>query len=121
MSTPIDVLFHHGANCSCAECQRSVKPFRNGKFLSKEEIDQINTDIQSLVTENRKLQAMLEKLTEEKVLAEQEQKEAEAVEEEEPAQAAKQANPKNLTISIDTSNLVYIAVIVVLLIMVLKK
>lgn len=127
MSTPIEVLFHHGSNCSCEQCQRVVKPFQNGKFLSKTEIDEINGNIQALVHENRKLQAMVEKLTEEKVLAQQAAQEQAAaaraeqvVEEEEPVKP-QAANQKSLTITIDTSNLVYIAVIVVLLIMVLKK
>jgi hypothetical protein len=129
MSTPIEVLFHHGANCSCEQCQRVVKPFQSGKFLSKAEIDEINGNIQALVHENRKLQAMVEKLTEEKVLAQQAAQEQavavakaeQEVEEEVPKQATQNPNPKSVTITIDTSNLVYIAVIVVLLIMVLKK
>ena len=125
MSTPIDVLFHHGANCDCEQCQKTLKPFRNGKFFSKDEIEQINSDIQSLVKENAKLQAMLEKLTEEKieskrlieVLQNPKAEEVEEVEEVKPT-----AKPsRNVTITVDTSNLFYIAVIAILLIMVLKK
>jgi FKBP-type peptidyl-prolyl cis-trans isomerase len=130
MSTPIEVLFHHSANCSCEQCQKALKPFRNGKFLSPEELEQINNDIQTLVKENQKLHAMLEKLTEEKIVQQQkaavEAEAAAAVEEEKREAAAEEepksaANPRNLTITIDTSNLIYIVVIVVLLIMVMKK
>ena len=125
MSTPIDVLFHHGANCACEQCQKTVNPYRNGKFFSKEEIDQINTDVQALVKENTKLQAMLEKLTEEKIETRKIIESLQTPEEEEPEESKESkevAKPsKNLTITIDTSNLFYIAVIAVLLIMVLKK
>jgi predicted nuclease with TOPRIM domain len=125
MSTPIEVLFHHGANCSCEQCQKTVKPFRNGKFFSREEIEQINDDLQSLVKENSKLQAMLEKLTEEKVetkklLESLQQREVKEEEETQEVEAVSKPS-RNLTITIDTSNLFYIAVIAILLIMVLKK
>lgn len=126
MSTPIEVLFHHSPNCSCDQCQKTVKPFRNGKFLSKEELEQINNDIQSLVQENQKLQTMLEKLAEEKIQLQKaivaEQQAQQSVQEEAQKEVPEPtANPRNLTITVDTSNLIYIVVIVVLLIMVMKK
>ena len=127
-ATPIDVLFHHGANCDCEQCQKTLKPFRSGKFLTKDEINQINADIKSLVDENTKLQSMLEKLAEEKLTLEKhlEQqlvetaRKAEAEEEPEEEPAPKAAS-KSITLVIDTSNLVYIAVIAILIIMVIKK
>ena len=132
-ATPIDVLFHHGANCDCEQCQKTLKPFRSGKFLTKDEINQINADIKSLVDENTKLQSMLEKLAEEKLTLEkhleQQQQMAETVakaqreeaEEEQAEEPAPKTASKTITLVIDTSNIVYIAVIAILIIMVIKK
>ncbi len=131
-ATPIDVLFHHGANCDCEQCQKTLKPFRSGKFLTKDEINQINADIKSLVDENTKLQSMLEKLAEEKLTLEkhleQQQQMAETVAkaqreeaEEEQAEPVPKTASKTITLVIDTSNIVYIAVIAILIIMVIKK
>ena len=123
MSTPIEVLFHHGANCSCEQCQRVLKPFQKGKFLSKEEIDQINSDIQNLVTENQKLQAVVDRLIEEQKKVAQKEEEEEKVEEQKQLKQAEAPEPanKNITIVIDTSKLIYIAIIAILVIMILKK
>ena len=122
MSTPIEVLFHHGANCSCEQCQRVLKPFQKGKFLSKEEIDQINSDIQNLVTENQKLQAVVDRLIEEQKTVAQKEEE-EKVEEQKQLKETEVPEPanKNITIVIDTSKLIYIAIIAILVIMILKK
>jgi hypothetical protein len=122
MSTPIEVLFHHGANCNCEQCQRVVKPFQKGKFLSKEEIEQINSDIQGLVSENQKLQTIVDRFMEQQKKLEE--KEAEKLVEEEEQKQLKEAevpSNKNITIVIDTSKLIYIAIIALLVIMILKK
>ena len=53
--TPIDSLLHHKVNCNCEKCLRNIKPFRDGKFVSKEELDALQKDLQALVQENEKL------------------------------------------------------------------
>lgn len=124
MSTPIEVLFHHSPNCSCEQCQKTVTPFRNGKFFSKEEIDQINNDMKSLIQENAKLQEIVDKF----VAREEEREKATATkstpspqQDEEDADDKTAKPSRNITITIDTSNLIYIAVIAILVIMIIKK
>jgi hypothetical protein len=125
MSTPIEVLFHHSPNCSCEQCQKTVKPFRNGKFFSKEEIDQINNDMKSLIQENAKLQEIVDKF----VAREEEREKTTAAkatpspqqEDEEDADDKTAKPSRNITITIDTSNLIYIAIIAILVIMIIKK
>lgn len=69
--TPIEALFHHKANCTCESCNRVVKPFRSGTFVSNEDIEKMNKSIQELIQENSRIQTALNQVTEQKNALEQ--------------------------------------------------
>lgn len=163
--TPIESLFHHSPNCPCESCKKAIKPFQNGTFVRKEDIDAMNKNIQDLLQEISRIETELDQSNRQKVSMEEyiqqllqtihsktqaasnelqqaqteqvahkpstnqseeeESDDEESDDEEEvvqlPTIRKKAKNHRNMTISIDTSKLFYIAVIVIIVIMVLKK
>lgn len=69
--TPIEALFHHSANCPCDSCKKIIKPYQNGTFVRKEDIDTMNKSIQELLQENSRIQAALDQSNQQKVAMEQ--------------------------------------------------
>lgn len=169
--TPIEALFHHSPNCSCESCRKIIKPYQNGTFVRKEDMDAMNKNIQELIQENSRIQTALDLSNQQKVAMEQYVKQLletiqvknelitsiqgpqsskaqyaektssqeededdeddsddeDSDEEPEPepvVQVKKKKSGKKLrtvTPSLDTRNLFYIGVIIVIVIMVLKK
>jgi uncharacterized membrane protein len=161
--TPIEALFHHSPNCPCESCRKIIKPYQNGSFVRKEDLDTMNKSIQELLQENTRIQTALDQANQQKVAMEQyiqqllqtiqttavqaqsaqesqavqnESKDEEEEEEEEPDSdgeeseeeeepvktvSKKAKNQRNITISLDTTKLLYIGIIVFIAIMVLKK
>lgn len=69
--TPIEALFHHSPNCPCESCRKIIKPYENGSFVRKEDIDTMNKSIQELLQENTRIQTALDMANQQKVAMEQ--------------------------------------------------
>ena len=144
--TPIESILHHRPNCNCDTCARNVKPFRAGRFIDKNELDQMQQHVQQLIEENERLTALLtqfKKVDEERqqqfaqerqamlleqaraqqALQAQAKKDDSDSDEDEPVvpKAARKGKNSNMTIVVDNTKLMYLAAFVIVLLIVLKK
>lgn len=148
--TPIESILHHRPNCNCDTCARNVKPFRAGRFVDKAELDQMQQHIQELIRENERLSALVtqfkkadeerqqqvnqermqqnqERLLEQARAAQAERErqmraDSDDDEDEEPVKpSVGRGKRKNMTIVIDNTKLMYLALLAVIVLIVLKK
>jgi TolA-binding protein len=143
--TPIESILHHRPNCNCDTCARNVKPFRAGRFVDKAELDQMQQHIQELIRENERLSALVaqfKKADEEHQQQQHQERQLQLLEQaraaqaererqlradesddedDEPVKPTSRGKRQNMTIVIDNTKLMYLALLAVVVLIVLKK